>query len=100
MLFGELFYLCALLQGLLAQLVQSACFTRMRSLVRILHSPRKGDVEKQRFETSPFSFFLIADGSGRFIPEYEFLPEVRFVGHVAGQGGMVSKNGIFHNRLA
>ena len=36
------FYICRTIQGLLAQSVQSACFTRMRSLVRIQYSPLKG----------------------------------------------------------
>jgi len=56
------------------------------------------DESGQRIEIEAILCVLDVPGGG--IPRHRSLPEVRFVGHVAGNGGMVAEDRILDYRFA
>src|ERR1017187_10311715 len=59
-------------------------------------------VQRQRPPTAAAAggtSLLSLDAPGSGVPVHRLLPEKRFVGHVAGDGGVVAENGILHHRF-
>src|SRR5512146_1826591 len=72
---------------------------------RLMRAPREFGVPNTCLRISPGPHpqrarVLALNGARRFVPEYRPFPAVRYVGHVAGDGGVIAECRICQHRLA